>query len=132
MKLIDLRSDTLTVPSDGMRQAISMAAVGDDVYGEDPTTNELQEYVAGLLGKEAGLFVPSGTMSNQISIAVNTNPGDEIIVEQNTHIFYYETAAPAVISRVQVRTLQSNVGFSILKKSKIVSARMYIIFQKHV
>ena len=108
--MIDLRSDTVTVPTEEMRQAIACAEVGDDVYGEDKTTNELQEYVAGLLDKEAALFVPSGTMANQIAIASQTHTGDEIIAESDSHIFYYETAGPAVISRVQVRCIPSQKG----------------------
>ncbi|MCX6154755.1 MAG: aminotransferase class I/II-fold pyridoxal phosphate-dependent enzyme [Candidatus Kapabacteria bacterium] len=108
--IIDLRSDTVTVPTEQMRQAMFDAKVGDDVYGEDPTVNALQNYVAELLGKEAALYVPSGTMSNQIAIAVNTKSGDEIIAESNAHIFYYETAAPAFISRVMVRQLPSERG----------------------
>ena len=79
--MVDLRSDTVTAPSQAMRQAMAQAGVGDDVFGEDPTVIELQEEVARLLGKEAGLFVPSGTMSNQIAIKAHTQPGDEVICE---------------------------------------------------
>ncbi|MCL5020310.1 MAG: threonine aldolase family protein, partial [Bacteroidetes bacterium] len=81
-----------------MRRAMAAAEVGDDVFGEDPTVNRLQEKVAGLLGKEAGLYVPSGTMSNQLALKTHTNPGDEVIVEKDSHIFNYETAAPALLS----------------------------------
>ena len=77
--MIDLRSDTVTKPSSGMRQAMSAADVGDDVFGEDPSINRLQELAAEMLGKEAALFVPSGTMANQIAIKVHTQPGDEIV-----------------------------------------------------
>ena len=108
--MIDLRSDTVTVPTDGMREAIARAIVGDDVFGEDPATNELQEYIAKLLDKEAALFVTSGVMGNQICIAAQTQPGDEVIVESDSHIFYYETAAPSIISRVQLRDLKSTIG----------------------
>ncbi len=108
--MIDLRSDTVTKPSKEMMQAMMMAEVGDDVYGEDPTVNELQEYTADLLGKEAALFVPSGTMSNQIGIKINTNDGEEIIAESEAHIYYYETAAPSLISRVQFRLIDSERG----------------------
>lgn len=108
--MIDLRSDTVTVPSNEMRRYMMYAAVGDDVYGEDPTVNILQEKVADLFGKEAALFVPSGTMSNQISLKVLTNPADEVIIESDAHVFYYETAAPAVISNVQFFTIPSENG----------------------
>ena len=108
--MIDLRSDTFTVPTAEMRKVIANAEVGDDVFGEDPTVNELQDYTADLLGKEAALFVPSGVMSNQICIATLTNPGDEVIVESEAHIFYYEAAAPSIISNVQLRPLPSIKG----------------------
>lgn len=108
--MIDLRSDTLTVPTPEMRSYMSMAPVGDDVFGEDPTVNELQEYAAGLLGKEAALYVSSGVMGNQLAIAVNTNQGDEVIVEAESHIFVYETAAPSIISRVQLKCIASEKG----------------------
>ena len=90
MNFIDLRSDTVTRPSQAMRSAMYAAEVGDDVYGEDRLVNELQERVADLLGKEAGLFIPSGTMSNQLAIRSQTQPGDEVICEYNSHIFNYE------------------------------------------
>jgi len=109
--MIDLRSDTLTRPDEAMRQVISSAEVGDDVYGEDPTTNLLQEKIAAYFGKEAALFVPSGTMSNQLCLKVLTSPGDEIIADADAHIFYYETAAPAIISNVQIKTISSQFGF---------------------
>jgi len=80
MSAIDLRSDTVTRPSPGMRQAMAAAPVGDDQYGEDPSVNRLQERVADLLGKEAALFVPSGTMANQIGLKVLTRPGDEVVL----------------------------------------------------
>lgn len=108
--MIDLRSDTVTKPSKEMRKAMYDAEVGDDVYSEDPSINELQEYIANLLGKEDAIFVPSGTMSNQIGIAVNTNTGDEIITESQAHIFYYETSGPSVISRVQIKPINSING----------------------
>lgn len=108
--MIDLRSDTITKPSTGMLEAIINAELGDDVYGEDPTVNKLQEYVANLLQKEDAIFVPTGTMSNQIGIKVNTNPGDEVIVEKDAHIFFFETAAPSIISNIQMRTLPSKLG----------------------
>ena len=97
-KIIDLRSDTLTKPSDEMRNAMYNAEVGDDVYKEDPTTNELESYAAELLDKEAALFVPSGVMGNQICLNVLTQPGDEVICEKDAHIFQYESGSPAALS----------------------------------
>lgn len=90
---VDLRSDTVTLPSRAMRQAMAEAEVGDDVYGEDPTVNRLEESVAHLLGKEQGLFVPSGTMANQVAILSHTERGDEIFIHQDSHAYYYEGAA---------------------------------------
>jgi len=110
MEIIDLRSDTVTKPSNEMRQNMIDAEVGDDVYGEDPTVNSLQEEIAKIFGKEASLFVPSGTMSNQISLKILTDQGDEIITDADAHIFYYETAAPSIISNIQIRPIKSNNG----------------------
>ncbi|MBL7067472.1 MAG: low-specificity L-threonine aldolase [Candidatus Marinimicrobia bacterium] len=107
---IDLRSDTVTRPSRGMRDAMMRADVGDDVYGEDPTVNFLQERVSELLGKDDALYVPSGTMSNQIAIKIHTQPGQEVICEENCHIFNYEAGASAFLSRVQMHTLRGNYG----------------------
>ncbi len=108
--MIDLRSDTVTRPSDGMRRAMYEAEVGDDVYGEDPTVNRLQERVAALLGTEAALFVPSGTMANQICLHVLTEPGDEVIVERRSHVFNYETGAAGVLSSIQMNPLEGDHG----------------------
>ncbi len=108
--MIDLRSDTVTKPSRAMIEAMGNAEVGDDVFGEDPTVNKLQEEVAAMFGKEAGLFVPSGVMGNQLAIKSQTEPGDEVIVEAESHIFHYETAAPAILSSVQLHTLEGNNG----------------------
>ncbi len=108
--MIDLRSDTVTRPTPEMLEAMVTARVGDDVYGEDPTVNELQEYVAELLGKEAALFVPTGVMSNQLCLKVLTNPGDEVICGQACHIFNYETGAPALLSGVQLHTIPDPAG----------------------
>jgi threonine aldolase len=93
-----------------MRKAMAQAEVGDDVFGEDPTVNRLQEKVAELLEKEAAIYVPSGTMSNQLAVKTHTNPGDEVIVEKESHIFNYETAAPAFLSGVQLNPVQGNRG----------------------
>lgn len=101
-KIIDLRSDTVTKPSEGMRKAMYDAEVGDDVYKEDPTVNKLEEIAAELLGKEAALFVPTGLMGNQICLNVLTSPGDEVICEKTSHIFQYESGSPAVLSGLQL------------------------------
>lgn len=93
--MIDLRSDTVTRPTPGMRQSIATADVGDDVLGDDPTVNRLERYVADLLGKEAALFVPSGTMSNQIAMRLHCQPGDEFLIEAESHVLRYEQAAYA-------------------------------------
>ena len=93
--MIDLRSDTITKPSRAMRTAIAGAVVGDDVYHDDPTVNALEEYVAGLLGKDAAMYVPTGTMSNQIAVRMHTQPGDSIILESNAHIGTHELGGAA-------------------------------------
>jgi threonine aldolase len=98
---IDLRSDTVTRPSPAMRRAMAEAPVGDDQYGEDPTVNRLQQRVAGLLGKEAALFVPSGTMANQIALKLLTRPGDVVLVGEQAHMMWHETGAGAANSGVQ-------------------------------
>jgi threonine aldolase len=108
--LIDLRSDTVTRPTEGMRRAMLEAPVGDDVFGEDSTVNRLEEYVAGLLGKEAALYAPSGTMTNQIGVHVSTNRGEEVLLHEGSHIFVYEAGAPATLSSVQLRTLPGENG----------------------
>ena len=100
--MIDLRSDTVTKPSDAMRKAMARAEVGDDVYGEDPTVNRLQDLAAAMLGKKAALFVPSGTMANQLSIRIQTHPGQEVIVESKSHIVRYEQGAAGALSGVQL------------------------------
>jgi threonine aldolase len=101
MDRVDLRSDTVTSPSPGMRQAMAAAPVGDDQYGEDPSVNRLQERIAELLGKEAALFVPSGTMANQIGLKILTRPGDEVVVGEEAHIVWHESGAAAANSGVQ-------------------------------
>jgi threonine aldolase len=108
--MIDLRSDTVTVPSKEMLEFMLQANVGDDVYGEDTTVNELQEEVSYLFGKEAALFVPSGTMSNQICLALNTQPGEEVIADGDAHIFYYENGAPSRLSNIQIFPIKSDKG----------------------
>jgi threonine aldolase len=108
--LIDLRSDTVTLPTEAMRRAMFEAPLGDDVFGEDPTVNRLEEYVAELLGKEAALYAPSGTMCNQIGVFVNTNRGDEVLLHEGSHVFNYEAGAPALLSGVQIRPLPGEGG----------------------
>ena len=108
--VIDLRSDTVTRPSAGMRAARAAAEVGDDVFGDDPTVNKLEERVAALLGMEAALYVPSGTMSNQIAVNVHTQPGDELLCDLNCHIYNYEAGGPAILSSVTCRTLDGDFG----------------------
>ena len=108
--MIDLRSDTVTRPTEGMRRAMLAAPVGDDVFGEDPTVNRLEEYVADLLGKEAALYAPSGTMTNQIGVHLSTSPGEEVLMHEGSHIFVYEAGAPAMLSGVQLRTLPGENG----------------------
>src|ERR671920_160034 len=108
--MIDLRSDTVTRPTEGMRRAMLEATVGDDVFGEDPTVNRLEEYVADLLGKEAALYAPSGTMTNQVGVQVNTDRGEEVLLHEGSHIFVYEAGAPAMLSGVQLRTLPGEDG----------------------
>lgn len=110
LHIIDLRSDTVTKPSPGMREAMARAEVGDDVYGEDPTVNRLQERAASLLGKEAALFVPSGIMANQLSLRVHTRPGDEVIIESRSHIVRYEHGAAAALAGVQLHWVNGTRG----------------------
>lgn len=110
MKPIDLRSDTVTKPSSAMRLAMSEAEVGDDVYGEDPTVNKLQENVTQMFGKEAALFVPTGVMGNQVCIRTHTNHGDEIIADEDSHIYVYENSAPAALSGVSIKTIPNKMG----------------------
>jgi threonine aldolase len=108
--MIDLRSDTVTKPSAGMRKAMHDAEVGDDVFKEDPTVNELEKYASELLGKEAALFVPSGVMGNQICLNVLTSPGDEVICEKDSHIFNYESGSPASLSGIQLYPIEGSLG----------------------
>lgn len=108
--LIDLRSDTVTKPTPGMLKAMMAAEVGDDVLGDDPAVLALQEKVADLLGKEAGLFLPSGTMANQVAIRTHTEPGDELIMEATGHTFLYETGAMAGLCGVQASLIAGTRG----------------------
>lgn len=110
MQIVDLRSDTLTRPGDEMRAAMAAAPVGDDVFGEDPTINALQNKMAQLTGKEAALFTTSGTQANQTAIRAHTQPGNEVICEARAHIFNYEAGAPAALAGVQLHPLPGHLG----------------------
>jgi threonine aldolase len=118
--MIDLRSDTVTKPSPAMREAMARAEVGDDVYGEDPTVNRLQEMAAALVGKPAALFVPTGIMANQLSIRIHAQPGDEVIIERTSHIVRYEHGAAAALAGVQLYWVPGERG--ILKSDQIAAA----------
>jgi len=108
--MVDLRSDTLTKPTAGMRAAMAAAEVGDDVFGEDPTVNRLQERVAELLGKEAALFVPSGTMANLLAFLAQTRPGDTIILSEDAHPYNYEAGNVAAVGGLMTRTIKGSLG----------------------
>jgi len=120
MSMADFRSDTMTAPCAEMRAAMADAEVGDDVWGEDPTITALEEEAAALLGKPAGLFLPSGTMANQVAIHVHCRPGDELICEERSHVFFYEGGAIARLSGTQARTLPSADGFLAPKQVEAV------------
>jgi threonine aldolase len=107
---VDLRSDTITQPTPAMRQCMAEAEVGDDVFGDDPTVQKLEAQTAALLGKEAAVFVPSGTMANQLALRAHTEPGDEVLVESNAHIYFYEAGAPAALAGVMCRCLAGTRG----------------------
>ncbi|GAE25629.1 low-specificity L-threonine aldolase [Halalkalibacter wakoensis JCM 9140] len=108
--MIDLRSDTVTKPIEAMRKAMYEAEVGDDVYKEDSTVNKLEELAADILGKEKALFVTSGTQGNQIAVLTHCVRGNEVLLEENSHIFYYEGGAISAFAGVQTRTLPSRDG----------------------
>ena len=109
-QMVDLRSDTVTVPTDAMRRAMSVAELGDDVYAEDPTVNNLQEKLAEMTGMEAGLFVPSGSMSNQIALAVHCRRGSEVILPEGAHIYEYDPGAMAQLAGLLPRLVQAPRG----------------------
>ena len=108
--MIDLRSDTITKPTPEMRKVIAEAVVGDDVHGDDPTVKELEQRTAQILGKPAALYVPSGIMANQVAIRTHTTPGDEILLDANAHIYYYEGGGPAALSGVMCHLLNGERG----------------------
>ncbi|HKL11120.1 MAG TPA: low-specificity L-threonine aldolase [Clostridia bacterium] len=116
--MIDLRSDTVTKPTDRMRTAMQNAIVGDDVYGDDPTVNELERLAAKIVGKEDSVFVPSGTFGNQLAVLTHTKRGDEVILGKGSHIFQHEVGAAAVISGVQLRLVDDKKGYMMVDEVK--------------
>src|SRR5918911_467207 len=120
--MIDLRSDTVTKPTPAMRRAMAEAEVGDDVYGEDPTVNRLQERAAEIFDKEAALFVPTGSMGNQIAVKLHTRPGTEVVIEERGHIFNFEMATMAAVAGTLARPVKSQDGSGILTWAEIESA----------
>lgn len=125
---IDLRSDTVTRPSQAMRAAIAAAPVGDDQYGEDPTVNRLQQQVASMLGKEAALFVPSGTMANQIALRVLTRPGDDVIVSRESHAVWHETGAGGANAGVQFSDIGTRGMFTAEELTAAIKPRGHVIY----
>ena len=126
--VIDLRSDTITRPTPAMREAMAAAAVGDDQYGEDPTANALQARVAALLGKEAALWLPSGTMANQVALRVLTRPGDDVIVSRESHAVWHETGAGAANAGVQFTEVGARGTFSAQEFAAACKPRGHIIY----
>src|SRR5918993_2004556 len=120
--MIDLRSDTVTKPTPSMRRAMAGAEVGDDVYGEDPTVNRLQERAAEIFEKESALFVPTGSMGNEIAVKLHTKPGQEIVIEERGHVLNYELGAASLISGVTIRAVKSSDGSGHLAWSEIEAA----------
>jgi len=127
-KPIDLRSDTVTQPSAAMREAIARAPVGDDQYGEDPSVNQLQQRIAGLLGKEAALWLPSGTMANQVALRVLTRPGDDVIVSQESHSVWHETGGSAANAGVQFTAVGKKGVFTVEEFLAAVKPRDHVIY----
>ncbi len=128
MPVIDLRSDTVTRPNDAMRAAIAGAPVGDDQFGDDPTVNELQERVAGLLGKEAALFVPTGTMANQLALRLYTRPGDDVIVGEQSHAVWHETGAAAANAGVQFTEVGRGGTFTAADVAAAIKPRGHLLY----
>src|SRR5688572_11879518 len=120
--MIDLRSDTVTKPTPAMRRAMAEAEVGDDVYGEDPTVNRLQELAAEIFQKEAALYVPTGSMGNQIAVKLHTRPGNEVVIEERGHIYNFEMATMAAFAGCVARPVPSKDGSGILTWDEIAAA----------
>ena len=123
---IDLRSDTVTQPSAEMRAAMAAAEVGDDQYGEDPTVNALQQRIADLLGKDAALFLPSGTMANQVALRVLTRPGDDVIVSRESHVVWHEAGAAAANAGVQLTEIGAQGRFTAAEFEAARKPREYV------
>jgi threonine aldolase len=128
MTAIDLRSDTVTLPSPAMRAALAAAPVGDDQFGEDPSVNALQAHVSALLGKEAALWMPSGTMANQVALRTLTHPGDDVIVSQESHAVWHETGAAAANSGVQFTAIGAGGVFSAADFIAAIKPRGHILY----
>ncbi|HZJ33794.1 MAG TPA: GntG family PLP-dependent aldolase [Vicinamibacterales bacterium] len=126
--MIDLRSDTVTLPSAAMRAAIAAAPVGDDQYGEDPTVNRLQERIADLLGKEAALWLPSGTMANQVALLALTRPGDDVIVSRESHAEWHETGASAANAGVQFTPIGTRGVFAVDEFRAAIKPRGHVVY----
>src|SRR5579875_1674176 len=125
-RLIDLRSDTVTRPTPAMRRAMAEAEVGDDVYGEDPTVNRLEQRAAEIFGREAALFVPTGTMGNQIAVRLHTQHGQEVICESRAHLLDWEMAMVAAFSGCVPRTVQGEHGVLHWKQiTKAIAPKIY-------
>jgi threonine aldolase len=129
MRIVDLRSDTLTKPTPAMRRAMAEAEVGDDVFGEDPTVNRLEEMAAKRLGKESGIFVASGTMANLVSLLAHCNRGDEIILGDNSHTFYSEQGGAAAIAGIHPRTIPNRIDGKLDLKDIEAAVRPHDIHQ---
>jgi threonine aldolase len=125
---IDLRSDTVTRPTDAMRATMAEAPVGDDQYGEDPTTNRLQERIAVLLGKEAALWLPSGTMANQVALRVLTRPGDDVIVSRESHAVWHETGGSAANAGVQFTEIGAHGVYTVEEFLTVRKPRGHAIY----
>src|SRR5215470_9870217 len=127
-EIIDLRSDTVTRPSPGMRAAIAAAPVGDDQFSEDPTINRLQDRIASLLGKEAALWLPTGTMANQVALRALTRPGDDVIVSQESHAVWHETGASAANSGVQFTAIGAKGVFTLDEFLEAIKPRGHVVY----
>jgi threonine aldolase len=128
MEIIDLRSDTVTRPTPAIRAAMAAADVGDDQFGEDPTVNRLQDHVAELLGKEAALWLPTGTMANQVALRVFTRPGDDVIVSRESHAMWHETGAAAANAGIQFTEVGSGGTFGTDEFVAAVKPRGHLIY----